>query len=340
MRQMDSVSRYGGEEFLVILPDTAIDCATQVAERTRQDISQAVFRFDGKEFSLTVSIGVAQLVPNEHVPRMLERVDNALYAAKEAGRDRTCWHDGRAIHAALEESAVDQPREESASRSRPAATQENVAASLRPSPSLAPAPWTTVATPAYEALDAMEHQCDRPAFLWHVRQRIAEWKRGGNAFCVMLVEVQQHEHVAKAQLPEASEHAMHSTTRILHGAVREMDLIAHYGGACFSLLLPRSTLHEALLVARHACPGNDSSAPACHRSPEQFTLRFGVAEVAEGDDMVRLLQRAEAAVSAAPKNQICYHNGQWPEVAEFVAQPQVSDLPPEFVAAGAADAAS
>ena len=84
MRQMDLVTRYGGEEFLVILPSTTIDCATLVAERTRQDIAKTVFRYDGKDMSLTVSIGVAQLAPNEHLSRMLQRVDQAMYASKAA----------------------------------------------------------------------------------------------------------------------------------------------------------------------------------------------------------------------------------------------------------------
>ena len=64
MRQMDVVTRYGGEEFLVILPGTPIDCATLVAEPTRQDISKTIFRYDGRDASLTVSIGVAQLASN------------------------------------------------------------------------------------------------------------------------------------------------------------------------------------------------------------------------------------------------------------------------------------
>ena len=49
----------------------------------------------------------------------------------------------------------------------------------------------------------MGFQCDRTAFLWHVRQRIAEWKRGGSAFCVLLIQVEQDEHVLKTQSQKA-----------------------------------------------------------------------------------------------------------------------------------------
>jgi hypothetical protein len=60
----------------------------------------------------------------------------------------------------------------------------------------------------------------------------------------------------------------------------------------------------------------------------------------EGDDAVRLLQRAESAMSAAEKNRICYHNGQWSEVVEIVAQPQALDLSAAPGAAGDCDPVS
>jgi diguanylate cyclase (GGDEF)-like protein len=90
-RTQDVVCRYGGEEFLVICPDTGAQAAVQCAERLRVSIAaQALDLQNGSEHKMTVSIGVAE--KNETIDTLealLIRADNNLYAAKEAGRNRT-----------------------------------------------------------------------------------------------------------------------------------------------------------------------------------------------------------------------------------------------------------
>jgi PleD family two-component response regulator len=157
---------------------------------------------------------------------------------------------------------------------------------------------------------------------------------------VLLLQVEGDEHGAETQSPKASDDALRLTTRILSGAVREMDSIGRYDRDCFSFLLPRTTLAEGLVVAQRVSQNIEAGDPGANRNCLQFTLSFGVAEVAEGDDVVRLLQRAEAAMLVAEKDRICYHNGRWPEVLEIAAQPPVLDLSAAAGGTVAGDAAS
>ena len=90
LRAVDSVGRYGGEEFVVILPHTPKDEAFRTAERIRQRVDAHAFDIGGDSVHVTVSIGVATF-PSDEVdgPNALVReADRALYAAKEAGRNR------------------------------------------------------------------------------------------------------------------------------------------------------------------------------------------------------------------------------------------------------------
>jgi two-component system cell cycle response regulator len=91
VRAIDLPCRYGGEEFVAIMPDTDVTAAERIAERIRRYISGSPFRVaHGKELlTVTISIGVAEMQGEHDTPEaLLKRADEALYEAKAAGRNR------------------------------------------------------------------------------------------------------------------------------------------------------------------------------------------------------------------------------------------------------------
>jgi len=87
-RSIDIVSRYGGEEFVVAMPDTNADAAKIAADRIRALISGTPVYLDGQALSVSVSAGISQSLPGESARDMFKRADEALYKAKLAGRNR------------------------------------------------------------------------------------------------------------------------------------------------------------------------------------------------------------------------------------------------------------
>ena len=91
LRAQDVAGRYGGEEFLVILPGTTVDGAVQLAEELRTSIAAGRIEIgDGHAITITISIGVSGGVPatGQRVEDLIDGADRALYSAKENGRDR------------------------------------------------------------------------------------------------------------------------------------------------------------------------------------------------------------------------------------------------------------
>ena len=88
VRRSDTVFRYGGEEFLVLLPETDLDGATALAEKIRAAAASRHFGDGERIFTLTLSAGVTSLCDNESGNDMIARADMALYQAKERGRNR------------------------------------------------------------------------------------------------------------------------------------------------------------------------------------------------------------------------------------------------------------
>lgn len=87
-RQSDVMARWGGEEFLILLPQTPSDCALQALERLREAIAEARLSTSIPGLKVTISAGLAQWRSNEPLNQTMERADQALYAAKHNGRNR------------------------------------------------------------------------------------------------------------------------------------------------------------------------------------------------------------------------------------------------------------
>ncbi|MDR9424965.1 MAG: GGDEF domain-containing protein, partial [Marinobacter sp.] len=85
LRETDAQGRWGGEEFLVLATHTATEGAVVLAERIREEVARDPF---GSVGTVTISLGVATIQKEETLEQLEARVDKALYAAKEAGRNR------------------------------------------------------------------------------------------------------------------------------------------------------------------------------------------------------------------------------------------------------------
>ncbi|GAA0691233.1 diguanylate cyclase PdgB [Marinobacterium maritimum] len=89
LRENDLLARFGGEEFIIVLPSTTAEQAVQTAERIRNSITTGIAREMGEAMQVTVSLGVSELLDSDTShEQVIQRVDEAMYSAKQAGRNR------------------------------------------------------------------------------------------------------------------------------------------------------------------------------------------------------------------------------------------------------------
>lgn len=88
LRSTDSFGRWGGEEFIILLPHTHLEAAHHCVEKIREEYHQLTIQGFPKDFQPSVSGGIAQYDTPAELVDLLERADQGLYAAKKAGRNR------------------------------------------------------------------------------------------------------------------------------------------------------------------------------------------------------------------------------------------------------------
>lgn len=88
IRSEDICSRWGGEEFLVLLPETQLDGALAVANKIRESVAMTEFKVNRPGIQLTISLGVCEYKPEQNIFEAISRADQALFQAKLGGRNR------------------------------------------------------------------------------------------------------------------------------------------------------------------------------------------------------------------------------------------------------------
>jgi diguanylate cyclase (GGDEF)-like protein len=295
-RQMDIVTRYGGEEFAVIMPSTTLAESEAGAARVCPFVEFRQFEFEDKTLKVTVSGGVAQAARSEDQAALIKRADEALYAAKRGGRNRVFLHDGTTV-------------------------RELALATILPSPSpnktAVPNPVPQVAQMNEMPRDAVRTDMqtglpNRTSFCEEVRRRVAESHRYESELSLLLVKVDRFEGLSNRYGAPAVELVLKTVSQFLTAGMREMDLVARYSDDVFAVLLPGTPLSQATGVAERL----RIAVARCPLRGKDFELRMtistGLAEVQPDDDSAALLRRGEAALSTSAQSKgdcTHFHNG-------------------------------
>jgi diguanylate cyclase (GGDEF)-like protein len=271
-RETDIIARFGGEEFAVVFRGATAAAVRQRSERARMAIGQTAITVEGKPLHVTASAGLTEIQEHDSSVSFLARADAALYSAKHNGRGCTFWNDG----------------------------QLNVRVELN-----APARAAEASAPSEEQRLAVELAAEQFAdatFVANISRRIAEWRRGGATFSVVLCRLEG----GSDALTVGGERLVREAQRLVCNAspacLRDMDLTTRWLRDGIAILLPGATAPEAIGVARRLRASLEEQEVQSEGQSMSLHLNMGVAEGIEGNDADRVLTRAWQALQSASES--------------------------------------
>jgi diguanylate cyclase (GGDEF)-like protein len=313
LRGRDIVSRFGGEEFTVLLPTTSLQQAKVCGESIRETLAETEFQLADQSISITVSLGIAEVLPYEEMDSLVNRSDQAMYAAKHAGRNRSYWHDGTLVHPVHPPTAVETPtepnrkRKPSSLRVAPATQTDTIpvnATNRETVETMADAVTASsesrqpksVSTARNTSQTAM---ANKTMFCQELRRRIAEWSRGGASFTTALVQLDQYDDLQRRNSDSMAREVMDAVASRVCEETREMDLIAKFDASTFGILFPDAKLRNAICIGERIRKAITQTKIVIDGRTVDATVSLGLTEVADDDDMATLVARAKSQLELA-----------------------------------------
>jgi diguanylate cyclase len=278
------VARYGGEEFAVVFAGLSPAAAIPYCERARQAIGTAAVKVAGRDFRVTVSAGVAEVVAGDTEKEVVGRADEALYTSKNAGRNCGHFNDGRTNH--------------------PLRVEEPATAGPTPVPEPGEKlgdEWLYEAEVTTETLyrEPIPNVSNRPAFFDDLIRRLSQWRRGRTPLTLLLLQVDAFPRIVSEHGSAASEVVLRIAAQLVNATMRDMDHVARLGEDTFVLLMPGALLSDAMTIAERLRHTVERCRLPRKAGTSWFTISVGVVEASDGDDLRRILQRGRAALAAA-----------------------------------------
>lgn len=280
--ETDIVTRFGGEEFAVIHPGSSLEEGARRADALRQALDSSRICAEGKELHVSASLGVAEIADNDKPADLIARADEAMYAAKQAGRNRTFCHNGTGP----------QP--------------------YRP-PRSAPASDRTAILP--------KNLLDRPAFLQKLAEFIAGKSCTDNALTAFLVQIDRFDDHLDRYGAGIGGQLLNALATVLFTIARKQGAVAQFGKQSFALLVPGYGPAQAMMMAEQIRKLSRQCPLPIEAGAVEFTLSIGAAQVTGDDTADRMIERAEAALECAVRaggDCVFFHTGSAAEPAEAI----------------------